>query len=61
MDKNKLLAILADLRSIHYSLWEEYHEEAKVNPGWRSQSRDDYEMKVRALDFVMEAIRHDAI
>ena len=61
MDNKKLLEILANLRRINYSLWEQYHEEAKDEPGWRDGMRDMYEMDVRALDYVMEAIRHDAI
>lgn len=61
MDKQRLLSVLEDLRRTEYSIWEDYAEQAKEAPGWRGEFRDMYEMRVRTLDYVMEAIRHDAI
>lgn len=64
MTKEQLLDNLADMRRIHYSIWGDYSRDAIEHPGsgWLSQSRDEYEMKVRTLDYVMEAIRrHDII
>lgn len=61
MDNKKLLEILADLRRINFAIWEDYAEKAKEEPGWKTNFRDNHEMKVRALDYVMEVIRHDAV
>ena len=60
MTKDCLLKTLADLRQIHMSLWEEYHEKAGERKLFHDM-RDYYERNVRVLDYLMEAIRHDAI
>lgn len=60
MDRGKIIDILAECREIKYSLWEEYHEKAKESSNWEWM-RDIYEKEVRALDYAMEALRHDTV
>lgn len=60
MDREQIIDILAECRAIKYSLWEDYHEKAKESSCWKWM-RDTYEMDVRALDFAMEALRHDTV
>lgn len=61
MNRDKLLKYLADMRHTHYSIWGKYHMQAKGASGWLKQERDEWEMKVRTLDYVMEAIRRNDI
>lgn len=60
MNREKVIAMLKYIRGIQYRLWEEYRDKAKKDSLW-AEMRDDYEMSVRALDYAMEAMRHDAI
>jgi len=60
MDREKIIDILAECREIKYSLWEEYHEKTKESSTMKVM-RDAYEMDVRALDYAMEALRHDTV
>lgn len=60
MNRERVIARLTHIRGIQYRIWEEYRDKAKKDPFW-AEMRDDYEMSVRALDYAMEAMRHDAI
>lgn len=60
MNRERVIAMLEYIRGIQYRIWEEYRDKAKKDPLW-TEMRDDYEMTVRALDYAMEAMRHDAV
>ena len=60
MNLERVMARLEHIRLIQYRIWEQYRDKAKENPFW-TEMRDDYEMGVRALDYAMEALRHDAV
>lgn len=56
MDKEKLIAILAGCREIQFRCWENYR-----NKEFLSDLRDLYDLRVRALDYVMEGLKRDTL
>ena len=60
MTKETIINSLDDARRHAYAIWAEYHERSLDSAAF-TDIRDFFEMRVRALDYAMEAIRHDAI
>ena len=60
MKKDSILDSLTDARRVAFSIWSEYREKA-IDSGIWTDMRDYYEMRVRALDYAMEVLRHDTV
>lgn len=61
MDKKTILHNLNHMREINFMGWERMRDFVKERPSelWRRNFRDTYEMEVRTLDYVMEAIKRN--
>lgn len=60
MTKETIINSLDDARKIAFSLWIEYRDRALDSSIW-SDVRDYYDIRVRALDYAMEVLRHDTV
>jgi|GEM_PF-4687803 len=60
MDRTTIIDTLKEARKIAYTLWGEYHQKARESDIW-ADVRDYYELRIRALDYAMEALRHDTV
>ena len=56
MDRKTILKHLSDIRRVKFSMWEDY-KNPKAN--WEREMRGSYDMEIRTLDYLMEAIKRN--
>lgn len=55
-----VLKVLEEVRRDDMAIWQEYHDRARTE-WWLTDMRNLFELRVRALDYAMEALRHDTV